>query len=58
MQANEAQWRKWPTTPRAALAASILAVFLFLHVVAAMMLQGAARGGAQANPAAALQACD
>lgn len=60
MQANEAQmWRTLPMTPRAAAAASILAIFLLLHVVAATMLRGdAARSGAQADPAAALQGYD
>ncbi|MGJ4983583.1 hypothetical protein [Bradyrhizobium sp. SZCCHNRI1009] len=60
MQSNEARpRRKLPMIPRAVLAASVLAVFLFLHVVAATMLRGdATRSGAQADGTATLQPYD
>ncbi|WP_316192097.1 MULTISPECIES: hypothetical protein [unclassified Bradyrhizobium] len=60
MQANETPpRRKLSITPQAALAASVLAIFLLLHVVAGAILRGAAmRDGTQAKPVTTLPSHD
>ncbi|MGJ5177480.1 hypothetical protein ACQR16_05690 [Bradyrhizobium oligotrophicum] len=60
MQIHQVPPRRRPSiTPQAVLAAGVLVMFLLLHVVAGVILQGdATPNGAQATPVSTLQPTD